>query len=171
MGLGAGGSSWQRSGAVFYRYTDASGVVHIVDSLDRVPTTQRERAERVQYDDWTPVNGERPYSEFVGVLHRADGLGGWQMFGLGVGTVLLGALVFRLLPGARGLVLRLAIAVGVAALLGGAYFGWARRVAHQSNDVFASPGTLIEDAKSAVEKMNAHVKEQQDQLKEAEQTK
>ncbi|MEO6598941.1 MAG: hypothetical protein ABIQ16_03650 [Polyangiaceae bacterium] len=171
MASGSGGSSWQRSGAVFYRYTDASGIVHIVDSLDRVPMAQRERASRIQYDDWTAVSGDRPQNGIVGVLHRAEALGGWQMFGLGAGTVLLGALVFRLLPGARGLVLRVAIALGVAALIGGAYFGWARRVAHQSKDLFATPDTLIEDAKAAVEKMNAHVKAQQAQLKDAEQTK
>ncbi len=171
MGLGVGGSNLQRSGAVFYRYTDASGTVHIVDSLDRVPTSQRERAERFQYDEWTPVNGDRPASAVTSVLHRADGLSGWQMFGLGAGVVLLAVLFFRLLPGARGMVVRFVLALAVIALLGGAYLGWTRRITHQSNDLLASPGAMIEDAKSAVEKMNAHVKEQQAQLKEAEQTK
>ena len=171
MNSGSGGSDLQRTGAVFYRFTDAKGTVHIVDSMDRVPMAERARAERVRYDDWTPVNGEQQYPQFSSLLHRADGLSGWQMFGLGAGTVLLLVLLFRLLPGARGTVLRLAIVLGIAAVLGGAYLGWTRRVAHQSNDLLASPGALIEDAKGAVEKMNARVKEQDTQLKEAEQTK
>jgi hypothetical protein len=171
MGSGVGGSNLQRSGAVFYRFTDAKGTVHIVDSLDGVPTAQRERAERVQYDDWTPVNGDRSHQGIASVLHRADALSGWQMFGLGATTVLLMALLFRLLPGARGPVLRLVLVLCVVALLGGAYLGWTRRVAQQSNDLLSSPGAMIEDAKSAVDKMNARIKEQQAQLKEAEQTK
>jgi hypothetical protein len=171
MGSGAGGSNLQRTGAVFYRFTDAKGTVHVVDSMDRVPMADRARAERVQYDNWTPVNGEQAHPQFSSLLHRADGLSGWQMFGLGAATVLLMTLLFRLLPGARGTLLRLAVVLGIAALLGGAYLGWARRAAHQSNDLLASPGTLIEDAKGAVEKMNARVKEQETQLKEAEQTK
>jgi hypothetical protein len=170
MSSGVGSSGEQRGGAVFYRFTDSSGTVHIVDSLDRVPAAQRERAERIQYDD-SLNNGEAPHQHSVSVLQPPAGLSGWPMFGLGAGAVLLMVVLLRVLPGARGTLLRAAIALAVVALLGGAYLGWARRVTHQSGDLLASPSALMDDAKSAVEKMNARLKDQQRQLKEAEQSK
>jgi hypothetical protein len=161
MGLGTKSVSDQGSGAVFYRFQDASGRVHIVDSLDLVPMAQRGRVERVSYDEQTSVNGLLP----------AHGPNGWQMFALGVGAALLLALLFRRLPNTMRFVLRVAIVAGVVALLGSAYFGWARRTARQSNDVLATPGALIDDAKAAVDKMNARIKAQQAELKEAAEAK
>lgn len=171
MASGSGGSGGQRSGAVFYRFTDSRGTLHIVDSLDSVPAAQRERAERVQYNAESPSNGERPLQQLTSALQHPERLSGWPMFGLGAAAVLLAVVVFRLLPGAGKTLLRALVALAVVALLGGAYFGWARRVAHQSSDLLASPTTIVEDAKGAVEKMNARLKEQQLQLKETEQTK
>jgi hypothetical protein len=66
-------------------------------------------------------------------------------------------------------VLRIAIVGGVVALLGGAYLGWLRREAHQSDDLLAGPGALIGDAKDAVAKMNARMQAEQAELKETEQ--
>jgi hypothetical protein len=170
MGSGAGGTSFKHDGAIFYRYQDASGRVHIVDSLDLVPMAQQSRAERVQYDDWTST-GSSPYQQVINTLRPAHGLSSWQTFGLGVGAAMLLAFVFRRLPSSFNLVLRLAIVVGAVALLGGAYLGWARRNAGLPSAMLASPELLLEDAKHAVEKMNARTKQQQAELKEAEQSK
>jgi hypothetical protein len=46
-----------------------------------------------------------------------------------------------------------------------------RRTTAQSSEAFAGPGALLDDAKQAVAKMNAHIQEEQTQLKEIEQTK
>ncbi len=168
MGLGGIGSPG--SNAVFYRFADASGRVHIVDSLDLVPEPQRARAERIQYDardEQTPVNGLLPAR---GLLAEHGPIA-WPTVALGIGGAVVLWLVFRHLPGTLRVVLRLALVASVVALVGGAYLGWTRRLAHQSSDLIASPGALIDDAKSAVEKMNARMKTQQDELKEAEQSK
>lgn len=168
MGLGGIGS--QRSSAVFYRFTDASGRVHIVDSLDLVPAPQRARVERIQYDardEQTPVNGLLPEH---GSLSEHGPIA-WPTLALALAGVVVLWLVFRRLPGTLRLVLRLALVASLVALIGGAYLGWTRRVTHQSSDLIASPGALIDDAKSAVEKMNSRMKTQQDELKEAAQSK
>lgn len=161
MGTGLLSSAPAASSAVFYRFEDANGRVHIVDSIDLVPQALRGQAAHVQYNEETSVNG----------LPASPALAGWQAFALGVGAALLVVFLFRRLPGSLKLVLRLGIMAGVGALAVGAYFGWMRRTTHQSGDALAGPGALLDDAKSAVEKMNARMRVQQEQLKEIEQTK
>jgi len=160
--MAEGSGKVQGDGAVFYRFQDSSGRVHIVDSLDLVPQAQRSSAERVRYDEQTSVSGLVP---------SPHGLSTWQAFGLGIGVAFLLGLLFRRLPGTFRLVLRFAIVAGVGALIAGAYFGLLRRATHQSGDALAGPGALIDDAKNAVEKMNARVRAQQAELKEVEQGK
>ncbi|HEX3853381.1 MAG TPA: hypothetical protein VHW01_20595, partial [Polyangiaceae bacterium] len=60
---------------------------------------------------------------------------------------------------------------GVIVLLGGAYLGWMRRATGQSHDALASPTAIIDDAKEAVDKMNARIAAEQAEIKEAEQAK
>lgn len=140
--------------AVFYRYRDASGRVHIVDSLDRVPTALRGKVERVEYQEETPVNGLLP----------SQAPSGWQAFALGAVAALLLWFAFKKLP-------RWVLVAGIGVVLCGAYFGWVRRTAQVSSDAFASPSAMIDDAKLAVEKMNARLQAQQAELKEAERAK
>jgi len=149
-------------GAHFYRFQDASGRVHLVDSIDSVPHALRARAACIQY----PVDQPGLASSLA-----PPWLSGYQMFGLGFGAALLVAFVFSRLPGSLRLFVRLAIVAGVAALLVGGYFGWVRHTALQSNDALAGPGTLIDDAKSAVAKMNARIQAEQAELQEPEQAK
>lgn len=149
-------------GARYYRFQDASGRVHLVDSIDSVPQALRAHAACIEYPaEQTGLSGAL----------APHGLSGYQMFGLGFAAALLVAFVFSRLPGSLRLVARLAIVGGVAALLVGAYFGWVRRTALQSSDALAGPGTLIDDAKSAVSKMNARIQAEQAELKETEQAK
>lgn len=159
--MGPGGSGWQRGSAVFYRFSDSSGRVHIVDSLDLVPTAQRERAERVQYAEQSRVPAFLP--EHVPT--------GWPGIALLLGVAALLWLGFRYLPSSLRVVLRVALVASVVALLGGAYFGWTRRLTHQSSDLLSSPSALIEDAQRAVNQMNARMKVQQDEIREAERSK
>jgi hypothetical protein len=154
-------------GARFYRFQDSSGRVHLVDSIDSVPTALRSHAACIEY----PAEATGLASS---LSHGSSALGGssaYQTFGLGFGAALVVAFVFSRLPGTLRLVLRLAIMGGVVALLAGAYFGWVRRTTQQSDSLLASPGALIGDAKRAVEQMNASMRAQQAELKEIEQAK
>ena len=147
--------------APFYRFTDASGRVHIVDSLDLVPQAFRAQVEGVHYEEQTPVNG----------LPSVASLASWQIFALGVAATLVVMFVFKRLPGSGRIVVRLGLIGLVVAVVGAAYFGFLRRTTQQSGAAFASPSALIDDAKGAVEKMNARLKAQQAELKEIEQGK
>ena len=155
------GVAREQPGAVYYRFQDSSGRLHIVDSLESVPQALRPQAQRVTYS-------EQPTSA-AALLQR--GLSSWQMFGLGFAAALLVVIVFKRLPGTTRIVLRLAIVAGVICLLAGAYLGWMRRATGQASDALASPAQIIDDAKSAVAKMNARQEADQAQLKEIEQAK
>ena len=157
MGVGKDSAS----AAVYYRFQDTSGRTHIVDSLDDVPQASRAQTQRIEY---------QPRAE-PSVLQLPRTLSTWQTFGLGFGAALLLVFLFRRLPGTMRMVLRLSIIGGVLVLLSGAYLGWMRRATGQSRDALASPSTIIDDAKAAVEKMNARMAAEQAEIKEAEQAK
>ena len=156
------GSASGAHGARYYRFQDAGGRVHIVDSISAVPQALRAHATCIEYHDEPSL---LPTSL---VPH---GLSQYQTFGLGFAAALLVAFVFSRLPGSLRLVMRLAIVGAVVALLAGAYLGWMRRTTTQSTDAFAGPGALIEDAKQSVAKMNARIQAEQAEIKEAEQAK
>lgn len=148
--------------AVFYRFTDSAGRIHIVDSLDLVPSAARAHAERVQYEEQAPAT----------VLSRVTKQHGtWPLVAGGAGVALLAALLFRRSRGSAWFVLRAGLVAGALALMAGAYFGSVRRSTLGKGDVLAAPSALIDDAKSAVEKMNLRLRAEQAELKEAEQAK
>jgi hypothetical protein len=155
-------------GAQYYRFQDASGRVHLVDSIDSVPQALRAHAACIEFrDDATQL----PSLASRGSSLLSHGLRSYQIFGLGFAAALLVALVFSRLPGTRRLVVRSAIVGGAVALLAGAYFGWLRRTAGQSSEAFTGPSALIEDTKAAIAKMNARTQAEQAELKEIEQAK
>ena len=156
MGVGR-----EQSTAVYYKFQDSSGRLHIVDSLESVPQALRPHAQPVSYS-------EQP-TTVASVLQH--GLGAWQMFGLGFGVALLVVLVFKRLPGTMRVVLRLAIVAGLVCLLAGGYLGWLRRATGQGSDALATPAQIINEARSAVTKMNDRTRADEAQLKEIEQTK
>ena len=155
-----GGARAQANEPPFYRFEDAKGRLHIVDSLDLVPQALRPRAEPVRYEH-TPVNG----------LPTLPALAPWQMFALGVAAAFLIAFLFKRLPGSGRIAWRLALTALVVALLGSVYFGFLRRTTQQKGGLLATPGALINDAKTAVEQMNARLRAQQAELKAIEQAK
>ena len=156
MGVGK-----EQPGAVYYRFQDSSGRLHIVDSLESVPQALRPQAQRVAYS-------AAPTTATSFIQH---GLSSWQMFGLGFAAALLVVVVFKRLPGTMRIVLRLAIVGGIVCLLAGGYLGWMRRVTGQATDALGAPAQIIDDAKNAVAKMNARQEADQAQLKEIEQAK
>ena len=151
----------QPSTTVYYRFEDSSGRLHIVDSLESVPQALRPQAQRVAYT-------EQPTTLAAQLQH---GLSSWQVFALGFAAALLVVVVFKRLPGTMRIVLRMAIVGGVICVLAGGYLGWMRRATGQASDALATPAQIIDDAKSAVAKMNARQEADQAQLKEIEQAK
>jgi hypothetical protein len=149
-----------RKTQAFYRWIDADGRLHVVSSLDAVPPADRGRAERVTLNGATAL--ESVPTAAATPSWRPDG----GSFALGFGSALLLALLFRLLPNAwRGLT-RIAVVLGIAALLTGLYLGSIRRAAGVSGaGALATPSALIEDAKAAVQKLDARQKQQDEELR------
>ena len=143
----------------FYRWVDASGRVHIVSSLDNVPQAERAKAAVVALSP-----------EASPTLPRLENVAGWRpdwtSFGVGFGLALLLAALFKALPGGLRVVSRVALVLGVAAVLTGLYLGLVRRSAGATDTaVLTSPSALLEDAKGAVEKMNLRQKQQEEELR------
>lgn len=160
IGSAGGGQSSAGESATFYRFTDASGRVHIVDSLDLVPQAGRSHVERIRYGEQSP-----------GLPPALRVMGSWQTVALGLGALILLWLLARRLPGALRVGLRFGLLALAICLLASAYFGWLRQTTQHATATLASPTQLIDDAKSAVEKLNARLRVQQAELKEAEQAK
>jgi hypothetical protein len=140
---------------VYYRFWDAQGRLHIVDSLAEVPAPLRARAERIEL----AALPHQPSPSHSGTH--------WTSFGLGVGAALL-VLLFVSVRRGSGALLRLGLMIGAVALLALAYFGWIRRQSGQSESVLASPSALIDDARRAVDQANRRNREQEEALKEIE---
>ncbi|HEY6080678.1 MAG TPA: hypothetical protein VIW29_17810 [Polyangiaceae bacterium] len=147
----------------FYRWIDGEGRVHIVSSLASVPEADRPKAAVVL------LNGTDSLGEYPTLDNVTSFQPQWPSFAAGFGVALLLVLVYRLLPnGLRG-VTRWAIVLGAAVLLTGAYLGYVRRSTGVAGaGALASPNALLDDAKSAVERMNKRQAEQQRQLQEIE---
>jgi hypothetical protein len=71
--------------------------------------------------------------------------------------------------GLRRIVFGGALVVGLAALAGGAYFGWLRRTTGLGHGTFAAPGAMIDDSRQAVEDMQKRRAEQERLLEEIDQ--
>jgi hypothetical protein len=146
-------------GAQFYRYTDEGRVV-IVDSLSRIPARLRGSAESIRL--------EPPSSVSLPALRELPERVHWPSFGAGAGAALVVTLAVLALRGRLNGVMRWALVVGVLAVGAGAYFGWLRRMGGQSEQLLASPQSLIEDARATVERMNERTRAQQRELHELE---
>jgi hypothetical protein len=161
---GCGAATSASNGQRFYRFQDASGRVHLVDSIDSVPQASRANAQCLAFSEDSHFSAAR-------VSHSLQGLSGLQGVGLGAAGALAVVFVFWRLPGVSRMLMRLAIVGGIAGLVAGVYFGWLRHATQQSGDLLAGPGALMDDARNAVSKMNARQQAEQDALKETEQVK
>lgn len=147
--------------AVFYRYRDAGGRVVIVDSIDRVPPSARGTLEQIALEVPRASAGVLPDSIGGRSLH-------WPSFGAGAACTLLAGLVLFGVLRARGPLVRLLLLGSAALLAAGAYFGWVRRTTGHDGALLESPAALIDDARSAVQKMNERSREQERALRELE---
>lgn len=171
---------------VFYRYDGPDGNVVLVDSLDKLPPDVRPKAKRLVYegssrslqgtlndlltgnDDWQATSTSTSSAanpEAVLGLHTPS-----FVLGVGTGLGVFFVLSWFLRPQStsfgKRLLVSVALTAGVAAVLGGAYFGWLRRTTGQAGGVVATPSQLIEDAKRTMREVEERRKEQQRQLDE-----
>ena len=157
--------------ATFYRYRDASGRVVVVDSLTRVPASQRNLAEQVALAPGAGLTVLPPDGD-AGLTGSIASTLGQQLhvpsFLAGASSALVCALLVTALQRKLGRTLKGALALGVLALGVVGYFGWVRRTTGQSAELLASPRALIDDARAAVGGMNRSLAEQERVLKELE---
>lgn len=144
--------------ATFYRYRGADGRIVIVDSLDRVPAGDRARAERIQLNEAAASSHRAPTLENLGV--------DWPSFAAGFGAALAVAALLMVFMRGSGRALALFLGAGVTIAGTAAYFGWVRRTTGHSGAAFASPSTIIEDARGAVDKMKQQQAEQDRVIRE-----
>lgn len=145
----------------FYRWVDGQGHVHVVSSLESVPAADRGKATLVE------LNGDESSGQYqtpgsAAFAWRPD----WSSFAAGFGAALLVSLVLRMLPNSLRWVSRAVLVVAVGALLTAAYLGAVRRSTGMPGaSTLAAPSALIEDAKSAVERINQRQKQQEEEIR------
>lgn len=148
---------------VFFRYEDDTGRVVIVDSESQIPAKARGQVERIELDGApsTPVTSPpAPAGHSLSAFHTPS-------FLLGFGVALLvGTVLLSLRGGGSRTLAKLLGGAALIAVLAGAYFGWLRKTAGQSDSVVASPTELVEDARRAVEKVERRREEQERVLEE-----
>jgi hypothetical protein len=161
----SGRTSPAAGSATFYRYRGADGRFVIVDSLDNVPVSERAKVERVDLDG----AAERARHTVAMNGSAAPALAvDWPSFAGGFGVAL--TMVALFLAVMRGSVRWLAglLLAGFAVAGAGAYFGWLHRTNGHTDSVFASPAALIDDARSAVDKMKQRQIEQDRVIRDVE---
>lgn len=169
-------------GQEFYRYHDAEGRIVIVDSLNDVPPSARDKTERISYSAAprsaaapggtpAPSGAPSPGAELQGTAaphsDRAPALPfalDWPSFGAGFGAALLVGLGLLVLRRFSSPLARFAVFAALAALFGGAYLGWLRRSTGQGDALLASPPAVIQDARRAVEQMKQRNQKQEEEI-------
>lgn len=149
------------AGASFYRYRDDSGRLVIVDTLARVPSRARGSVETV-------VLAPAPGASLIALPTRLTEDFHGPSFLAGAAATLALGLVWLLLRRGQGRVVRFVVLACLVMAGSGAYLGWVRRTTGQGDSLVASPAALIDDARSAVQKMNERGREQLQVLKELE---
>jgi uncharacterized membrane protein (Fun14 family) len=149
-GVASGGGS----GQVFYRYVNPEGRLVITDAPPGGPAPGGGPADVVVLEPPPPKS----------IMSGLDTRSLWVGVALGVVGGFTLSWLLRVIPRVGRLVVGAAILV-VGAL---AYLGWMRRSAGLSQDLAATPQALVDDAKRAVEKMNARMHQQDEELKKLE---
>ncbi len=169
-------------GQTFYQYLDASGGVHLVDQLEKVPLHLQEKARKIEL----PAEEAAALKEALGTFERLEERLGKETsqlegqvraltdgrevepvsFGLGFLSALLLSGLLWLVKGTAKLALKLALLALLGVLLAGLYFGYVRRSAGLSESVLSDPRDLVEDAQRAADRLDARQKSAEKVLRE-----
>jgi hypothetical protein len=131
--------------AAFYRWKDTQGLVHVVDSPDKVPEESRASAERVVLATSVKLSKPDDHSTFFGNV-RIE----WESFGAGFATAIVLGFVFVIARRTKKPLLELAVLVAVAAVIATIYFGWIRQNPQPPD---RAQSVQIDDSNKASEKI------------------
>ena len=160
----------------FYVYVDKTGMEHIVDSYKLVPKRFRKTAKKWIMDHGDDRGVQQLKDLGASVVQRVETLAspsggsGFHLASFLLGAILAGVLFIASFTFKRGgnLVTKaivLVVAVGIAS---SAYLGWVRRQAGLTDDVVATPGKIIQDARDAVRSLEGRLERDRRQLLELE---
>jgi hypothetical protein len=147
----------------YYRYTGPDGRVYIVQSPDSLPAGARDKAELVVLNpartrEEQTLSKDGPRFELQGAS-----------FGVGFACALLLALLYRVMPGGMRWFTRMAIVGGIGILGAGLYLGYLRNTttaAGAAASPLASPSSIIQDARDAVEKAQTARQKQEQEIRD-----
>lgn len=149
----------------FFQYEDASGTLHLTDSLQAIPAELRDKAKPIVVRELERAKGELRSKldrnqdlPVVGNVHLPS-------FGFGIAVSLAAVLALKLVWGGAKLVLKLAAIAAIVAVLGGMYLGWVRNQAGLGKGDLSSPQQLIDDARRAAEAAKKKLEAEHRELK------
>lgn len=151
------GASPSASPNVFYTYRTADGRIAIVDSLERVPASERAGAERVELEEGSPPSRYPLVSE---VASHID----WPSFATGFGVALAVAAVLSFFGRGSSRVLGFMVVAAILVAGTGAYLGTLRKATGQGDALFATPSSIIDDARRTVGEANKRQREREQLL-------
>jgi hypothetical protein len=149
---------------VFYRYRTPDGRIAVVDSLDRVPASERAHVERLELEA-APLASRYP------VVSEVAAHMDWASFATGFGVALGIAAVVSFVGRGSTRLLGFLVVAAIVVAGSGAYFGMLRRATGESQAAFATPSAIIDDAKRAVEKAKQRQREQEKLIDEIQREK
>lgn len=140
----------------FFQYLDASGAVHLVDRLDKVPEAFRGQAHKIEL----PVAEVAALKETLTGGQSIDPLS----FGFGFAAAMALSALLWVVRGTAKLALKLAILVLLGILGTGLYLGYVRRSAGLSEQLLSDPKQLVDDAREAAERLDERRKATEKEL-------
>ena len=154
----------------FFAYEDAQGTLVFVDALDEVPESERGSARPIDAASLPQSIVETPAATLTparaiprDLLASFD----FASAAVGVGATLFVLFVLATLRGHGRFVLKGALLLTACVLLGGAYFGFARRTAGLGDGPLADPAALLRDARHAADAMQDKLTRQERTLDRA----
>jgi hypothetical protein len=130
--------------AAFYRWKDTQGLVHVVDSPDKVPEESRASAERVVLATSVKSSATDDHSTFFGNV-RIE----WESFGAGFAAAIVLGFVFVIARRTKKPLLELGVLVAVAAVIAVIYFGWVKQQSAQPHPSGGAQPVQIDDSNIA----------------------
>jgi hypothetical protein len=141
----------------FFRFTDQSGRIVIVDSKDKLPKSAQANAQRLELSG--AAAGTKPPSE-ADLSLPSLGLG------VALGIVCTVGTLFLFRRAGAGFIAKVFGGLAIAALLGGLYLGWLTRATGQSDQLLSSPADIIDNARRTVEQANESRRKQHQLLED-----
>lgn len=144
-----------------WHYLDDRGRDVIVSDFKDIPKQYQAAATPAGAHRTVTTSSDRFPPATIGPVHLPS---------LALGFVVAGALVGVFAARRSRIVTRVVLALVSIAAIGGLYFGWVMRTAGLGDDVLASPGRALDEARHAVDATNASAHAQESVLDKIDKT-